>query len=297
MTGSHASPPAHSATRSSPDEMYSAMAGRIGAVDDGTAGRRKESFDAVAADYERYRRSPPAEVIDAIIESAELEPGRTVLEIGCGTGQLSAPLAERGVNLTAIELGANLAARARQNVAGFPNARVEVSSFEDWVLPEARFDAVVCANAFHWLDPARRVSKSFEALRPRGSLVVLHMHHVRGGTHGFFEATQPSYVKWGLSDDPFFEPSAPADVPTMYLELDQSPDWTAVKRQRFEIPMRYSTASYVGWLRTDSLVNSLDTEARTGFLQDIERLIASDYRGTVERNFVYDLIAATRSCP
>ena len=61
--------------------------------------------------------------------------------------------------------------------------------------------------------------------------------------------------------------------------------------------MRHSTASYVGWLRTDSLVNSLDPAARSGFLHDIERLIASGHQGTIERNFVYDVIVATRSCP
>ena len=262
---------------------------------DGNSVRQKESFDTVADIYDLYRRSPPAEVVDTVIELASLEPGSAVLEIGCGTGQLSVPLAKHGVDLTAIELGPKLGALARQNLEEFPNARVEISPFEDWPLPGRRFDAVVCANAFHWLDSEIRLSKSIEALRLGGSLAILHMHHVRGGTPGFFEATQASYLKWGLSDDPFFEPTAPADVPTMYPELDQAQGWSAVARQRFEIPMRHSTASYVGWLRTDSLVNSLDAEARHGFLHDIERLIASNYQGTVERNFVYELIIATRA--
>jgi SAM-dependent methyltransferase len=256
-------------------------------------GRRKESFDMVAADYDRYRRLPPAAVIDAIIELAHLGPRSAVLEIGCGTGQLSVPLAEHGVNLTAIELGPHLAALARQNLAAFPSARVEISAFEIWPLPESPFDAVVCANAFHWLDPAVRVSKSAEALRPGGSLAIVQMHHVSGGTPGFFEATQPCYVKWGLSDDGFVLP-APGGVPTMYPELDEALEWSSVVRQRFEIAMRHSTASYVGWLRTDSLVNSLDPAARSGFLHDIERLIASGYQGTVDRNFVYDVIVTTR---
>jgi SAM-dependent methyltransferase len=272
-----------------PGQMDDAMSA------DGNAGRRKESFDTVADAYDLYRRSPPPEVVNAVIELANLEPGSALLEIGCGTGQLSVPLAKHGVNLTAIELGPHLAALARQNLEEFPTARVDSSAFEDWPLPEPGFDGVVCANAFHWLDPEIRVSKSAEALRPGGSLEILHMHHVRGGTPGFFEATQPFYLKWGLSDDPFFEPTAPADVPTMYPELDQAQEWSSVARRRFEIPMRHSTASYVGWLRTDSLVNSLDAQARRGFLDDIERLIASNYHGTVERNFVYDLIVATRA--
>jgi hypothetical protein len=42
-------------------------------------------------------------------------------------------------------------------------------------------------------------------------------------------------------------------------------------------------------------VNSLDDEARRGFLQDIEQLIDSKYHGTVARNFVYDVTVARRA--
>jgi SAM-dependent methyltransferase len=263
--------------------------------EDDMSGRRRESFDAVADAYDLYRPAPPLEVVDAVIASSNLHEGSSVLEIGCGTGQLSVPLAKHGVDLVAIELGSHLAALARRNLGEFPNARVEVSAFEDWQLPAHRFDAVVSASAFHWLDPAVRFSKAAEALRPRGSLTLLHVHHIRGGTPGFFEDTQPYYIKWGLSDDPFFQPTAPADVPTMYPELDELHQFSSVERRRFEIAMRLSTASYVGWLRTDSLVNSLDDEARRGFLDDIELLIASEYHGTVARNFVYAVIVARRA--
>jgi SAM-dependent methyltransferase len=263
--------------------------------EDNAPGRRRESFDAVADAYSLYRPPPPIEVVDAVIALSKLRPGSRVLEIGCGTGQLSVPLAKHGVDLVSIELGSHLAMHARRNLAEFTNARVEVCAFEEWQLPMNKFDAVVCASAFHWLDPAVRYSKSAEALRPEGCLTILHVRHVRGGTPGFFEDTQPYYMRWGLSDDPFFQPAAPADVPTMFPELDELPEFSAVERQYFEIPMRHSTASYVGWLRTDSLVNSLDDERRRGFLEDIEQLIDSKYHGTVVRNFVYDVTVARRA--
>ena len=49
---------------------------------------------------------------------------------------------------------------ARRNLVEFSNARVEVEAFEEWQLPMDKFDAVVSASAFHWLDPAVRYSKS-----------------------------------------------------------------------------------------------------------------------------------------
>jgi trans-aconitate methyltransferase len=205
------------------------------------------------------------------------------------------PLAERGVDLLAIELGPHLAAHARGRLRPFPNARVEVSSFENWDLPSEQFDAVVCANAFHWLDAETRFSKPAAALRPGGFLGIVVTQHVRGGTSGFFTDAQPYYMKWGLSTDPTFQPPAPDDLPATFPELDQRPEFQAVERQRLEIPMLHTTESYVGWLSTDSLVNTLDQTTRRRFLDDIGHLIRSRYNGTVVRNFVYEVTSARRT--
>ena len=59
-----------------------------------------------------------------------------------------------------------LADVARRNVAAFPAVCVVNAAFESWPLPPERFDAVVAVTAFHWIDPAVRVSKSAETLRP-----------------------------------------------------------------------------------------------------------------------------------
>jgi SAM-dependent methyltransferase len=258
-------------------------------------GRQKESFDAVAEYYDLYRAGYPDDVVDAVIAISRLSAGTRVLEIGCGTGQLSVPLARHGVELVAVELGPHLASRARQNLAAFPNARVEVTSFEDWPLPKQRFDVVMSASALHWVDPDVRFAKSAEALRPGGFLTIVHVHHVRGGTPGFFEDTQPYYMKWGLSDDPFFQPPTPAEAPKMYPELGQLEQFSSVERHRLEIPRTHSSESYVGWLNTDSFILSLEKEARRGFLRDIEQLIDSRYHGHVSRNFVYEITLAQRT--
>src|SRR5262249_32859937 len=102
------------------------------------------------------------------------------------------------------------------------------------------------------------------------------------------------YIKWGLSDDPWFQPTTPDDTPIIYPELDHMPQFRAVERRRYEFPTNYSTNAYIGMLKTDSLVNSLDSESRGGFLQDIERLIDSRYGGEVVRNYVYEIVAAQR---
>lgn len=256
--------------------------------------RRRESFNRVAPTYARFRRGYPAEVLSAVQAAAGLGPGVRVLEIGCGTGQLSVPLAQMGVDLLAVELGAKLAAITRRRLREYPTARSEVAEFESWPLPTRRFDAVLCANAFHWLDPAVRVRKSAEALRPGGALCIVQPHHVRGGSPGFLEDTNPYYVKWGLGYDPDFQPPAPADLKPMYQEIEADGAFARVERRRFEAMQRFTAEEYVGMLRTDSLVLGLEPAEREGFLADIGELIRGRYDGAVERRMLYEVIAAQK---
>ncbi|WP_236788829.1 bifunctional 2-polyprenyl-6-hydroxyphenol methylase/3-demethylubiquinol 3-O-methyltransferase UbiG [Amycolatopsis sp. GM8] len=75
--------------------------------------------------------------------------GHRVLEIGCGTGQATMPLAKRGYAITAVELGAEMAAVAHRKLADFPDVEITVSAFEDWPLLREPFDSVFAATAFH----------------------------------------------------------------------------------------------------------------------------------------------------
>jgi len=67
--------------------------------------QRRTLFDSVAELYDAARQSYPAEIVDAVLANAAVRRGGAVLEIGCGTGQLTQPLAGRALNLTAIDIG------------------------------------------------------------------------------------------------------------------------------------------------------------------------------------------------
>jgi SAM-dependent methyltransferase len=124
-------------------------------------------FDRVAEEYERVRPGYPPELVDAALAGAEI---RRVLEVGCGTGQLTEALAARGLDVEAVEPGANLAALARRRA---PGLRVHAGRFEDVVLAEGAYDAVFSATAFHWVDPAVGWAKVAAVLRPGGRVALL----------------------------------------------------------------------------------------------------------------------------
>jgi SAM-dependent methyltransferase len=256
--------------------------------------RSRESFNTVAELYARYRPGYPEAVVEDVVRSAEISPGSRVLEIGCGAGQLSVPLAERGAELQAVELGADLARIARRRLAPFPTAKVHVAAFESWPLPQEPFDAVVCANAFHWLDPDVRFAQAAAALRPGGRLAIVAPHHVRGDDPGFFRQTNRCYVRWGLGDDPEWLPPTAEELSPDYPEIADCPAFGSVERHRLEAVRRFTTESYIGMLRTDSLIIGMEPREREGFLADLSAVIDRSCGGEVLWHQVYGVLAAVR---
>jgi SAM-dependent methyltransferase len=130
-------------------------------------------FDEIAEDYDRHRPTYPDVLVDRACEGVGIGPGAAVLEIGCGTGQLTRSLLARGLRVTAVEPGQQLIARARDQCNGvgdvqFVNARLENAS-----LPRARYSAVFSASAIHWADPDVSWRKSADALVDGGSLALV----------------------------------------------------------------------------------------------------------------------------
>lgn len=129
-------------------------------------------FDAVAEAYDRVRPGYPAQLVDATCARAGLGPGSRVLEVGCGTGKLTAALAERGLVVDAVDPGGRLLARARARVDA-RTVTFHLGRFEDVSLPENAYEAVFSGTAFHWIDPDVGWSKAARLLRPGGVLALL----------------------------------------------------------------------------------------------------------------------------
>lgn len=138
-----------------------------------TARRYGTVFDEVAAEYDRHRPAYPDELIDQACQVAGIGRGDPVLEIGCGTGQLTRGLLTRGLQVTAVEPGPSLIALARQNLAGAGEVDFVNARFEDAPLSRGRFRAVFCASAFHWIDPEVSWQKAADVLVDGGTLALV----------------------------------------------------------------------------------------------------------------------------
>jgi SAM-dependent methyltransferase len=123
-----------------------------------------ESFGADAERYDRSRPRYPAAMVEAIVASI---PGPEVLDVGCGTGIAARQFRDAGCRVLGVDVDPRMAEVARRH-----GIEVEVSSFENWDPAGRRFDALISAQAWHWVDPVAGAAKAARVLRPGGRLAV-----------------------------------------------------------------------------------------------------------------------------
>ena len=126
-------------------------------------------FSTAAEIYARARPGYPPEALDWLRDVLGLGPGKTVLEVGAGTGKFLPLLIETGADVVALEpvdaMRAQIAARF--DVKAISGTATDIN------LPDGSVDAVVCAQAFHWFATPEAVEEFCRLLRPGGVLGLI----------------------------------------------------------------------------------------------------------------------------
>lgn len=120
-----------------------------------------ERFTDRAEDYARWRPGYPGEAVALL----GLPAGARIADIGAGTGIASELFARHGYEVVGVEPNAGMRARARVPM-------VEGTG-EATGLPDAAFDAVICAQAFHWMDHEAAKREFLRILKPGGVIALL----------------------------------------------------------------------------------------------------------------------------
>lgn len=224
--------------------------------------QRRSLFDGVATRYDATRQGYPAEIVDAVLGNARIGPGAAVLEIGCGTGQLTKDLAGRALHLTAIDIGAAMVAAARRNIAD-ETARFQVTSFEDFG-GSGPFDLIVSATAFHWVDPGTGLAKAARLLRPGGWLALL--------TTGerYQEPLQTKLRKLWMR---YSRQSAWAEQPAWLTALRETPLFGAPVEASQARATRLPAQTVLGVERTRATFLSYSQQDQADFTADLEALL------------------------
>jgi trans-aconitate methyltransferase len=105
----------------------------------------------------------------AAVEWLAPKGGERILDVGCGTGQLTAQLAESGAEVTGLDRSAEMLDQATRN---FPGLRFELGDAAQFTFPEP-FDAVFSNAVLHWVRDADAVAACVSrVLKPGGRFVA-----------------------------------------------------------------------------------------------------------------------------
>ena len=124
------------------------------------------SFGPVAGLYDRARPTYPAQALDWLLPAGTPR----VVDLGAGTGKLTGLIHARGLAVTAVEPSPGMRDQLARSVPGVP---VVDGSAESIPLPAGSADAVLVAQAWHWVDPERAVPEVARVLAPGGRLGLL----------------------------------------------------------------------------------------------------------------------------
>jgi 2-polyprenyl-3-methyl-5-hydroxy-6-metoxy-1,4-benzoquinol methylase len=149
--------------------------------------RQRRFWSGRVVSWDQHGSAGLTRVTEALLEAADVSPGAQVVDLGCGTGQISLPMALHGAQVLAVDVSpamvAQLQSEARRR--GALSLDGLALPIEELALPPGSVDLVVSSYALHHLrdpDKARLVSAVYGWLRPGGRLMVADMMFGRGAS-------------------------------------------------------------------------------------------------------------------
>jgi len=262
--------------------------------------RLRATFDSAAWLYHYARPDYPDQLFDELVRLADLRPGARLLEIGCGTGLATIPLARRGYLITCVEIGHELAVQARTNLAGLPAVQVLQEAFEAWQPTDRRlggpvYDLVFAATSWHWIDPDVRYARAWDLLRPGGHLAIWGAAHVVPvGGDPFFREIQDVYDEIGEGLPPGSEFPRPGELADSRAEIEASGLFGSVQVRHFDWEVSYDAAGYIRLLETFSGHIAMEQWKRERLYGEIRRRLAGRPAGRLRRHWGAVLHVARR---
>jgi SAM-dependent methyltransferase len=266
-----------------PPGGFAAPAGKIAGVlfEDRS---RAESFGAVAELYDRARPTYPPALVDALL----VDDAKRVLDVGCGTGIAGVLLAARGCSVLGVELDGRMAELARAK-----GLEVEVAPFELWEPGARRFDLMVSAQAWHWIEPRAGATMAAAALREGGRIALFW--NFGDPPPRVRERLAPiyAYLEPGLENYSVLLGNHDARARETVAGITDSARFGPAEVHRFPWSQAYETAGWLDHLRTHSDHHALPPSRRERLLAAVGEAIEG-LGGSFEMTYEAVLVSASR---
>ena len=230
------------------------------------------SFELVADVYERARPGYPPEAVAWIADRLDLREGRTVLDLGAGTGKLTRALLQTGARVIAVEPGDAMRAQLERAAPGAETLR---GSAEQIPLPDAGVDAIAVGQAFHWFRHDEAIPELHRVLRPCGGVALVWYSR---------DPDNPIYHEIGELIAPFVPPDR-QDEDEWPRPLGESELFGPLEERRFSFVQELDTDTVAERIASVSFVAAAPAEARRELDAAIRR-VADKLGGRIAFTYV-----------
>ena len=221
--------------------------------------RHAGTFGAAAGAYERGRPGYPPEAIDWLLAPVARLENATVCDLGAGTGKLTRSLLDRELTVVAVEPSEPMLDQLRW---ALPGARASLGSAEATGLDDESVNAVLVAQAWHWVDPRRAIPEVGRILTDAGVLGLVW--NLRAESTDF--AVRLAELMGG-SDQLRWQHTDPSSLPG-------SP-FASGEQQQFEWTFGLTCDQLIDMVASRSYVIAMPTGARTTLLAQVAELASA----------------------
>lgn len=225
----------------------------------------RKVFDSIPEQFDRWRPRYCDEAFNAIIQHANLAPGKRVLEIGPGTGQATEPILKTGCDYLCIELGEHLAAYMEEKFQSYDNFHVVNADFESYDFGPQKFDLIYSAATIQWIPEEIGFGRSFDLLKPGGTFAMMLTRDYQTANPALYEEIQRLYGK-------YFHPEI---AYTCHLKYDNVVNYGFVDFtfQTFPAPRILTADEYVEYIGTHCTHIVLPEEDKHNLFEGIRTAI------------------------
>ena len=251
-------------------------------------------FAGTAWHYAQYRPGYPKRFFDNIVDRFALDGTSRLLDLGCGTGQLTLPLAEHVAQAVGMDPEPEmLAEAARQAQAGgVPNVAWTQGSSNDLPGSLGRFKLVTMGRSFHWMNREQVLTDLDRMVDDDGGLVIANDGCLVRPTTRWQQAIEDLQSR-------FLPPETlriPAGVPEPHEAILARSPFRAFDRTTYEYDRPWTIEQAIGYLYSTSLpLRRLLGERQAAFEQAItDTLLAIDPSGLLTEPVTLEVLTATR---
>ena len=228
---------------------------------------RTLSFGKVSETYDEVRPDYPEELVNDVIEISSVPSGGKILEIGTGTGKTTRTFAERGYEITALDISEEQMVIARKNLSQFSNIKYIVSAFEQADLPANSFDLIFAAQTVHWIDPEIVYKKVSELLNDSGYFAFFSNFQARNAERE--QQVRKLYTKHC--------PKYPGDeygtLRRLQENFEESGLFWNVERRIYMRDIEYTREKYLGLVNSFSWVSTLSRDKKVQFFKELDEIL------------------------